>query len=199
MLREVDSSALLLAKHKHPIFHGIMDTAFSIRSKLFKYDIPAIIKNLRGCEIINPVTIELLKFPIVSKLDGEAYGPPESALTKEVLEQEMNGLSIEEAIERKQLFMVDYHDLLLPFVNKINRLEGRKVVTILYLSASGVLKPIAIELSLPPTESSPAFKRVYTHGHDATSHWFWNLAKAHVCSVDGGVHQLVNHWYLNYN
>lgn len=73
---------------------------------------------------VNPVNIELLKvifitinaisqviiclfvvslwdiclpqeFPIRSKLDPTVYGPPESAITKELLEQELGGLSLE--------------------------------------------------------------------------------------------------------
>lgn len=102
-----------------------------------------------------------------------------------------------QAIEKKRLFMIDYHDLLLPFVNKINDLQGRKVYasrTILFHNNVGTLTPIAIELSLPPSNSRPAFNRVYTRGHDATSYWIWKLAKGHVCSVDAGVHQLINHW-----
>lgn len=66
--------------------------------------------------------------------------------------------------------------------------------TILFQTSGGALKPVAIELSLPPTNFRPAFNRVYTHGHDATSYWIWKLAKAHVCAADGGVHQLINHW-----
>jgi hypothetical protein len=37
---------------------------------------------------------------------------------------------------------------------------------------------------------------VFTPPADATSIWLWQLAKAHVCSNDAGVHQLVNHWYV---
>lgn len=36
------------------------------------------------------------EFPILSKLDPAVYGPPESAITKECLEHELNGLSLEE-------------------------------------------------------------------------------------------------------
>ncbi|XP_021746681.1 lipoxygenase 6, chloroplastic-like [Chenopodium quinoa] len=182
----------------------------NMSTKLFKYDVPAVIKSdrfswLRDNEFarqalagVNPVNIELLKeFPITSKLDPAVYGPPESKITKEVIEGELDGMSVEEAIENKRLFIIDYHDLLLPFVNKINDLPGRKVYasrTILFYTSAGTLTPVAVELSLPPTDSSPAFNRVYTHGHDATSYWIWKLAKAHVCAVDAGVHQLINHW-----
>ncbi|KAL9225585.1 hypothetical protein vseg_001490 [Gypsophila vaccaria] len=182
----------------------------SIKDKLLKYDIPSVIKRdrfswLRDNEFarqalagVNPVNIELLKeFPIMSKLDPAVYGPQDSAITKEILEQEMSGMTVEEAIENKKLFIIDYHDLLMPFVNKINDLPGRKTYasrTIFFYTKAGTLQPIVIELSLPPTQSSPPFKRAYNHGDDATSHWLWKLAKGHVCAADAGVHQLVNHW-----
>lgn len=38
------------------------------------------------------------EFPILSKLDPAVYGPPESALTKELIEQELNGLSVEKVL-----------------------------------------------------------------------------------------------------
>lgn len=100
-------------------------------------------------------------------------------------------------MEEKRLFILDYHDMLLPFIKKMNSLPGRKAYasrTILFNTKTDILRPIAIELSLPQTPSSPRNKRVYTHGHDATTHWIWKLAKAHACSNDAGVHQLVNHW-----
>lgn len=102
-----------------------------------------------------------------------------------------------QAIEDKRLFILDYHDLVLPFIEPMNSLPGRKAYasrTAFFYTHTGVLRPIAIELSLPPTPSSPRNKRVYTHGHDATAFWVWKLAKAHVCSNDAGIHQLVNHW-----
>ncbi|XP_020229857.1 lipoxygenase 6, chloroplastic [Cajanus cajan] len=188
----------------------VMKQVLSAGESLLKYEIPAVIKGdrfawLRDNEFarqalagVNPVNIELLKeFPIRSKLDPAVYGPPESAITKELLEQELGGMSLEQAIEEKRLFILDYHDMLLPFIEKMNSLPGRKAYasrTILFYAKTGIVRPIAIELSLPETHSSPPNKRVYTQGHDATTHWIWKLAKAHVCSNDAGIHQLVNHW-----
>lgn len=42
--------------------------------------------------------VSVKEFPITSKLDPAVYGPPESALTKEVIEKELDGMSIEEVI-----------------------------------------------------------------------------------------------------
>ncbi|KAM7251104.1 hypothetical protein ACFE04_022987 [Oxalis oulophora] len=194
----------------HPLFDKMMKQVTSVSERLLKYDIPAVIKRdrfawLRDNEFarqtlagVNPVNIKLLtEFPILSKLDPDEYGPPESALTKELIEQELPGMNVDKAIEEKRLFILDYHDMLLPFVDKINSLRGRKTYasrTIFFYTKRGFLRPIAIELSLPLTSSSPHGKKVHTHGHDATTHWTWKLAKAHVCSNDAGVHQLVNHW-----
>lgn len=105
-----------------------------------------------------------------------------------------------QAFKEKRLFLLDYHDMLLPFVEKINSIkeDPRKTYasrTIFLYSKTGALRPLVIELSLPPSAETEN-KFVYAHGHDATTHWIWKLAKAHVCSNDAGVHQLVNHWYL---
>ncbi|XP_010415331.1 PREDICTED: lipoxygenase 6, chloroplastic-like [Camelina sativa] len=192
---------------------GFMNGILNVTETLLKYDTPAVIKWdrfawLRDNEFgrqalagVNPVNIELLKeLPIRSNLDPALYGPQESALTEEVIAREVEhyGTTIEKALEEKRLFLVDYHDILLPFVEKINSIkeDPRKTYasrTIFYYSKNGALRPLAIELSLPPSAESEN-KFVYTHGHDATTHWIWKLAKAHVCSNDAGVHQLVNHW-----
>lgn len=195
---------------KNKFLSETLDKVFSVSKRLLKYEIPAIIRRdrfawLRDNEFarqafagVNPVNIELLReFPIVSKLDPDVYGPPDSAITRDLIEQELNGMSVEEAIQDKRLFILDYHDMLLPFIGKMNSLPGRKAYasrTLFFYTGRGVLKPIIIELSLPPTPSSPRNKRIFSHGHDATNHWIWNLAKAHVCSNDAGIHQLVNHW-----
>ncbi|KAF3431082.1 hypothetical protein FNV43_RR25812 [Rhamnella rubrinervis] len=195
---------------KIPFAGNFMKQVLTVGDRLLKYEIPSIIKRdrfawLRDNEFarqalagLNPVNIELLKeFPILSKLDPTVYGPPESAITKELIDQELHRTSVDKAIEEKRLFILDFHDLLLPFIENMNSLPGRKAYasrTVFFYTPTGVLRPIAIELSLPPTPSSPQNKRVYTHGHDATEFWVWKLAKAHVCSSDTGIHQLVNHW-----
>ncbi|KAI4329075.1 hypothetical protein L6164_021377 [Bauhinia variegata] len=177
---------------------------------LLKYDTPKIISKdkfawLRDDEFarqalagVNPVNMERLRaFPPVSKLDPEIYGPQESALKEEHILGQLNGMTVQQAIEENKLFIIDYHDVYLPFLDRINALDGRKSYatrTIFFLTQAGTLKPIAIELSLPPSGPSSRSKRVVTPPVDATSNWMWQLAKAHVCANDAGVHQLVNHW-----
>ncbi|KAL6585204.1 hypothetical protein OROMI_004493 [Orobanche minor] len=177
---------------------------------LLKYNIPKIVSKdkyawLRDDEFarqaiagINPVNIERLHlFPPVSKLDPKIYGPEESALKEEHIAGQLNGMTVQEALDGKKLYIIDYHDIYLPFLDRMNALDGRKSYatrTIFFLTDLGTLKPIAIELSLPPTSPSSRSKRVVAPPTDATTYWTWQLAKAHVCSNDAGVHQLVNHW-----
>ncbi|KAJ8640868.1 hypothetical protein MRB53_017562 [Persea americana] len=148
---------------------------------------------------LNPMSIELVtEFPFKSKLDPKIYGPPESAITKEIVEREVKGImTVEEAIKRKKLFIIDYHDLYLPYVHKVRELEGTTLYgsrTLFFLTHQGTLMPIAIELTRPASPTKPQWKQVFTPGIDSTSCWLWKLAKAHVCAHDAGYHQLVIHW-----
>ncbi|KAL9321209.1 hypothetical protein ACSQ67_013048 [Phaseolus vulgaris] len=173
----------------------------------FKFNTPRIINAASDCCIrdeelgrqalagINPLSIQRLEvFPPVSGLDPSIYGAQKSALKEEHIISHLDGMSVEEAMAEKKLFVLDYHDAYLPFLNGMNAQEDRKTYatrTIFYLTPLGTLKPIAIELSLSEGESS---KQVLTPPLDATSYWLWQIAKAHVCSNDAGVHQLVHHW-----
>ncbi|XP_017434832.2 linoleate 13S-lipoxygenase 3-1, chloroplastic [Vigna angularis] len=173
----------------------------------FKFNTPRIINGASGWCMkdeelgrqalagINPLSIKRLEaFPPLSDLDPSIYGPQKSALKEEHIISHLDGMSVQKAIAEKKLFILDYHDVYIPFLNGMNVQEDRKAYatrTILFLTPLGTLKPIAIELSLPEGESS---KQVLTPPMDATSHWLWQIAKAHVCSNDAGVHQLVHHW-----
>ncbi|OEL16430.1 putative lipoxygenase 6 [Dichanthelium oligosanthes] len=178
---------------------------------MLRYDTPSILSKdkfawLRDDEFarqtvagINPVSItRLTVFPPVSKLDPAIYGPPVSSITEAHIASQLNGLTVQQAMEEAKLFILDYHDVYLPFLDRINAIEGRKTYatrTILFLTQAGTLKPIAIELSLTPTQpGEPRLSKVLTPPCDATTNWLWMLAKSHVSSNDAGVHQLVNHW-----
>ncbi|KAI3822893.1 hypothetical protein L1987_10493 [Smallanthus sonchifolius] len=148
---------------------------------------------------LNPCSIQLVtEWPLMSKLDPEIYGPAESTITKEIVEEEIKGfMSLEEALAQKKLFVLDYHDLLLPYVNKTQELKGINLYgsrTLMFLTPAGTLRPLAIELTRPPSDGKPQWKHVYTPAWDATGAWLWKLAKAHVLAHDSGYHQLVSHW-----
>ncbi|XP_010257421.1 PREDICTED: linoleate 13S-lipoxygenase 2-1, chloroplastic-like [Nelumbo nucifera] len=151
---------------------------------------------------INPFGIQLVtdqEWPLKSKLDPEIYGPPESAITTELVQREIKGImTTDEALQRKKLFILDYHDLLLPYVNKVREIEGTTLYgsrTLFFLKQDDTLKPIAIELTRPPSKDKPQWKQVFTPSTvDATNSWLWKLAKAHVLAHDSGYHELVSHW-----
>ncbi|KAH7439858.1 hypothetical protein KP509_04G079300 [Ceratopteris richardii] len=145
---------------------------------------------------LNPLAIQRLTvFPPKSSLDPSLYGPRESALTEAHIENYMEGLTVTEAMQRNKLYIIDYHDVYFPYLERINKLEGKAYATrtILFLSKQGTLKPIAIELSLPVTvKGKPGKKnRVVTPNADSAH---WDLAKIHANINDAGVHQLVSHW-----
>ncbi|KAL4366427.1 hypothetical protein GQ457_05G034350 [Hibiscus cannabinus] len=147
---------------------------------------------------MNPVSIERLEaFTPVSKLEDSVYGPQESAFRQEHIISQLDGMSVQQAIENKRLFILDCHDTYLPFLNSINANPDRKAYatrTIFFLTKLETLKPIAIELSLPPMNPYTPTKRVITSPVDATTCWQWQLAKAHVCSNDSGARELIQHW-----
>ncbi|KAM6598083.1 hypothetical protein CsatA_008607 [Cannabis sativa] len=148
---------------------------------------------------LNPHGIQLVtEWPLKSKLDPNVYGSAESAITKEIIDKEIKGfMTVEEAIEQKKLFMLDYMDLLLPFVEKVRELEGTTLYgsrALFFLTEEGTLRPLAIELTRPQMDDKPQWKQVFTPTWNATGDWLWRLAKAHVLAHDSGVHQLVSHW-----
>ncbi|XP_054793635.1 linoleate 13S-lipoxygenase 2-1, chloroplastic-like [Prosopis cineraria] len=148
---------------------------------------------------VNPCSIKMVKeWPLTSKLNPSIYGSPESAITRDVIEQQISGYTtVEKAIGEKKLFIIDYHDLLLPYVSKVRQLEGRTLYgsrTVFFLTAQGTLKPLAIELTRPPMDGKPLWRQVFTPSGGSTNLWLWRLAKAHVLAHDSGVHELISHW-----
>ncbi|KAL3718680.1 hypothetical protein ACJRO7_003751 [Eucalyptus globulus] len=103
------------------------------------------------------------------------------------------------AVKQKKLFILDYHDLFLPYVNKVRQLKGTTLYgsrTLFFLTPDGTLKPLAIELTRPLSDDGgkPQWKQVFTPSWHSTGKWLWRLAKAHVLAHDSGYHQLVSHW-----
>lgn len=100
-------------------------------------------------------------------------------------------------MKQKKLFVLDYHDLFLPYVTKVRKLKGKTLYgsrTLFFLNPDNTLKPLAIELTRPPTDVKPHWKDVFKPCCDATGLWLWRIAKAHVLAHDSGYHQLVSHW-----
>lgn len=104
-----------------------------------------------------------------------------------------------QALEGKKLFIIDYHDFLLPYVHKVRALERTTLYgsrTLFFLKKDGTLMPIAIELTRPKSATQPQWRQVFTPSSDPTQSHLWILAKAHVGAHDSGYHELVIHWYI---
>ncbi|PWZ52287.1 putative lipoxygenase 8, chloroplastic [Zea mays] len=148
---------------------------------------------------MNPYAIELVReFPLKSKLDPAVYGPAESAITAEVLERQMGRvMTVAEAVSQKRLFMLDYHDLFLPYVHRI-RAQAHTTMygsrTVFFLCNDGTLRLLAIELTRPASQTQPQWRRVFTSSTDTTESWLWRMAKSHVRAHDSGHHELISHW-----
>ncbi|OIV95108.1 hypothetical protein TanjilG_21498 [Lupinus angustifolius] len=152
---------------------------------------------------VNPVVIRRLEeFPPATKLDPEVYGDQTSTIRKEHIKNNLDGLTIDEAIIQKKLFILDYHDALMPYLRKINSTSSKVYAsrTILFLQRNETLKPLAIELSLPNPEGDQlgVISTVYTPDEQGIGNSIWQLAKAYVAVNDSGYHQLISHWLLTH-
>ncbi|RZC47531.1 hypothetical protein C5167_040493 [Papaver somniferum] len=148
---------------------------------------------------VNPVDISLLQeFPPTSKLDPQVYGDHTSSITKEHIEKNLNGLTVNEALEKKKLFVLDHIDETIPYLNLINSTSTKCYAarTVLLLQEDGTLKPLAIELSLvhPDGEIHGAVNKVVTPSQEGVEGSIWQLAKAYVAVNDSSCHQLCSHW-----
>ncbi|CAK9270479.1 unnamed protein product [Sphagnum jensenii] len=162
----------------------------------------------------NPIQIELVKeFPIKSSLSPAEYGDPTSAISEKHIAGHLEGLSIEQAVSGKKLFVVDYHDVFLPWVGRINaQAENRKQYasrSLFFLSSDCTLKVLAIELTLPPSPAGGGkISRVFTpaasssaapHSSSSSSSsskkpdYLFELAKAHATNNDMTMQQSINH------
>ncbi|KAF5194563.1 Lipoxygenase 2 protein [Thalictrum thalictroides] len=193
------------------LFPRLVASLSQIKDDLLRFDTPEIFNRNRFSWLedeefsrqtlagVNPYSIQLVtEWPLKSKLDPNVYGPCECSITKELLEREIKGImTVDEALEQKKLFILDYHDLLLPFVKKVRALEGTTLYgsrTIFFLTPDSTLRLIAIELTRPPMDYKPQWKKVFTPGYNATTCWLWKFAKVHVGAHDSGYHELVIHW-----
>ncbi|XP_066369570.1 probable linoleate 9S-lipoxygenase 4 [Miscanthus floridulus] len=149
---------------------------------------------------VNPVIIKrLTEFPAKSTLDPSQYGDHTSKITEAHIQHNLEGLPVQNALKNNRLFILDHHDSFMPYLNKINKLEGNFIYasrTLLFLKDDGTLKPLAIELSLPHPdgEQHGTVSKVYTAAHTGVEGHLWQLAKAYACVNDSAWHQLISHW-----
>uniref|UniRef100_A0A5B7BRB5 Lipoxygenase n=1 Tax=Davidia involucrata TaxID=16924 RepID=A0A5B7BRB5_DAVIN len=179
--------------------------------RFLKFPIPDVIKEDRSAwrtdeefarEMLaglNPVVIRRLQeFPPASKLDPNVYGNQTSSMTREHIEKNMNGLTVDQAIECNKLFILDHHDALMLYLKRINTTTTKTYAsrTLLLLQDDGTLKPLAIELSLPHPQGDlhGTTSLVFTPAEQGIEGSVWQLAKAYAAVNDSGYHQLISHW-----
>ncbi|KAG4380819.1 hypothetical protein GLYMA_15G026500v4 [Glycine max] len=148
---------------------------------------------------LNPNVIKIIEeFPLSSKLDTQAYGDHTCIITKEHLEPNLGGLTVEQAIQNKKLFILDHHDYLIPYLRKINANTTKTYATrtIFFLKNDGTLTPLAIELSKPHPqgEAYGPVSEVYVPSSEGVEAYIWLLAKAYVVVNDACYHQIISHW-----
>ncbi|XP_027334454.1 linoleate 9S-lipoxygenase-like isoform X2 [Abrus precatorius] len=148
---------------------------------------------------VNPHIIKRLQeFPPKSKLDSQLYGDNTSTITKEQLEPNLGGLTVEQAIQNNKLFILDHHDPVIPYLRRINATDTKAYATrtFLLLQDNGTLKPLAIELSKPHPQGDNfgPISNVYLPASQGVDASIWQLAKAYVIVNDSCYHQLVSHW-----
>ncbi|MQJ84090.1 hypothetical protein EI014_25350, partial [Escherichia coli] len=139
----------------------------------------------------------LQEFPPKSTLDATAYGDQTSTITKEHLEANLDGITVDEALSSQRLFILDHHDAFMPYLRKINQIaKAYATRTILFLKDNGTLKPLAIELSLPHPNGDQfgADSKVILPADEGVQSTIWLLAKAYVIVNDSCYHQLMSHW-----
>ncbi|KAJ7961701.1 Lipoxygenase [Quillaja saponaria] len=140
---------------------------------------------------INPVRIQCLEtFPPMSE------NGVESSIRQSDIEKNIGGMTLPKALDQRYMFILDHHDYLMPFLNRINSKSVCVYAsrTLLFLTGDGILKPIAIELSLPGSSGGNEIQRVFLPASQGTEAALWQLAKAHVAANDTVYHQLVSHW-----
>ncbi|CAL2269169.1 unnamed protein product [Prunus armeniaca] len=148
---------------------------------------------------VNPVNISLLQeFPPASKLDPKVYGDQTSSITEQDIGNNLDGLTVHEALKQNKLFILDHHDALMPYLRRINSTSNKIYAsrTVLFLKSDGTLKPLVIELSLPHPDGDQfgRISKVYTPAEEGVEGSIWQLAKAYVAVNDSGYHQLISHW-----
>ena len=101
-----------------------------------------------------------------------------------------------QAMNQWRIYIVDDHDYLMPFLNRINTkgICAYASRILLFLKSDATLKPLVIQLSLPNSSDDEIISRLLLPASEGTEGALWQLAKTHVAANDSGYHQLISHW-----
>lgn len=119
-----------------------------------------------------------------------------SSIEEAYIAHNLDGLTIEQAMSQHRIFILDHHDYLMPFLNRVNTkgICAYASRTLLFSSIDGSLKPVAIELSLPGEMRDVEIHSVFVPESQGIEAALWQLAKTHVTANDSVHHQLISHW-----
>ncbi|KAL5861543.1 hypothetical protein ACOSQ4_002839 [Xanthoceras sorbifolium] len=141
----------------------------------------------------NPTRIRVLESIPIESRNGER-----SLINESHIVNNLDGLTIQQAMNQWRIYIVDHHDYLIPFLSRIN--SNTKGVcayasrTLVFLRSNATLKPLVIELSSPGYSDGEKISRVFLPASEGTEGALWQLAKTHVAANDSGYHQLISHW-----
>ncbi|XP_078180773.1 putative linoleate 9S-lipoxygenase 4 [Carex rostrata] len=201
----------MLEKMRQSIPFELFKETFRSEGHAFRLPTPHVLKEDKfawrsdeefGREMIagvNPVIIRRLEeFPPTSNLDPTVYGNQTSTIKEEHILNNLDGFTVLKALKENKLYILDYHDAIMPYLPNINALKGTFIYatrTLLFLKDDGTIKPLAIELSLPHSDGLEhgAVSKVYTPASEGVDRSIWQLAKAYMAANDSGYHQLMSH------
>ncbi|KAI9176645.1 hypothetical protein LWI28_005445 [Acer negundo] len=142
----------------------------------------------------NPTRIRVLEsFPPPVSKNGEKCLINESHIVNN-----LDGLTITQAMNQWRIYIVDDHDYLMPFLDRINtNTKGICAYAsriLLFLKGDATLQPLVIQLSLPCFSDGEIISRLLLPASEGTEGALWQLAKTHVAANDSVYHQLISHW-----
>eukprot|EP00057_Strongylocentrotus_purpuratus_P033086 XP_790072.2 PREDICTED: allene oxide synthase-lipoxygenase protein [Strongylocentrotus purpuratus] len=115
--------------------------------------------------------------------------PDSFAVSEDDLKPILEGLTIEETIERKRLFIINFE-----FLRDLPCQEGAIMCApkaLFFVNNEKYLIPVAIQLFPDPADDNPVF-------YPSDPEYTWLLAKMYFCNADASVHQAASHFGMTH-